>query len=133
MMANNIASTTDKTYRLLTFDGVGIKCMPARRRADIEKLLQTHYNSPEDVWTFDKSIIDPPEDIDGQKPADFIFVMYLDDSNPLTGEKLVAFRSAYWDIQAPDGGAWHLGNAAVAYKSNGLGMESLKMTVDKLM
>ena len=41
--------------------------------------------------------------------------------------------SAYWDNQAPLGGAWHLGNAAIAYTSNGLGVESLKMAVGELM
>ena len=30
-------------------------------------------------------------------------------------------------------GAWHLQNSAVAYKGNGLGVESLKMVVTKLM
>ena len=45
----------------------------------------------------------------------------------------MAFKFAYWDNQAPLDGAWYLGNAAVAYKSNGLGMESLKMTIAKLM
>ena len=45
----------------------------------------------------------------------------------------MAFRPTYRDKQAPLDRAWHLNNAAVAYKSNELGVESLKMTVAKLM
>ena len=69
--------------------------------------MHRHYIDPDDLWMFAESIKNV-KDIDGQKATDFIFLLYKADCGPISCEKLVAFRSAFWDKHAPSEGARYL-------------------------